>query len=183
MPKKVLIPLAEGFEEIEFVAMVDVLRRGGVDVIIGGVDGEQIASARNLVIKADKPIDALNSGDFDMILLPGGYGGTMKLAENKKVQALLKEMNSSQKLIGAICAAPIALKEAGVLKGDYTCYPSVEEKVGKANYVSDKNIVKTENIMTSRGPGTAVCFALEVLKELMGAEASNKVKTDMLVVC
>lgn len=181
MAKRVLIPLAEGFEEIEAVALIDVLRRGEVDVIIGGVEGEYIASARNVVIKADKRIEDIDANTLDMIVLPGGYGGTMKLAENQKVQSLIKELNANGKLVGAICAAPIALKEAGVLKGAYTCYPSVEEKTGKENYVADKIVVKSDNVMTSKGPGTAVCFGLEILKELMGESVAKKVKEEMLV--
>jgi len=128
----VLLPLAQGFEEVEAVSLIDVLRRGGVDVRIAHMDGEadtnMVLGANGITIKADTSIANVISEDFDMILLPGGWEGTYTLADNETVQRLLKEFKANDKIVGAICAAPYALKQAGVLGNDYTCYPSVEER-------------------------------------------------------
>jgi len=181
----ILFPLATGFEEVEAVALVDVLRRGGIEVRIAHMDGELdtnlVLGANGITIQADTSISNVISEDFEMILLPGGWEGTYTLAENKTVQRLLNEFNEKNKIVGAICAAPYALQTAGVLGNDYTCYPSVEEQIKKKGYRSDKQVVIDGNIMTSRGPGTALCFGLEIVKKFSGIETYQAVKDGMLL--
>ncbi len=181
----VLLPLAKGFEEVEAVSLIDVLRRGGIEVrtahLDGNMDNELVLGANGITIKADTSIANVVSEDFDMILLPGGWNGTYALAENESVQKLLKEFKVKEKSIGAICAAPYALDKAGVLGDEFTCYPSVENEIEKEGYRSDKKVIIDGNIMTSRGPGTALCFGLEIVKQLVGEESYQAVKEGMLI--
>ncbi len=176
MPR-VLVPIATGFEEIEAVNIIDVLRRAGIEVIMGSLNETLlIKGAHGIMVQADRSID-----DLDMIVLPGGWGGTNALAEDKYVQSLLKEMDAKGKNIGAICAAPFALYTAGVLKEGYTCYPSVEEQIKVAGYQGDKSaVVQSGNVMTSRGPGTAICFGLAIVKKLMGDKAYEGLRSGLL---
>ena len=116
-----------------------------------------------------------------MIVLPGGWGGTKLLAQDETVQSLLKEMDNKGKNIGAICAAPYALYTAGVLKEGYTCYPSVEDEIKVAGYQGDKSaVVQSGNIMTSRGPATAICFGLAIVKKLVGDEMYETLRGGLL---
>jgi 4-methyl-5(b-hydroxyethyl)-thiazole monophosphate biosynthesis len=180
----VLLPLANGFEEVEAVSLIDVLRRGGVGVRVAHVDGDKeglVLGANGITIKADTSIKNVIEEDFDMILLPGGWENTYTLADNETVQTLLKEFQAKEKIIGSICAAAYALKRANVLGNDYTCYPAAADEVDHQGYREDKMVVTDGNIMTSRGPGTALCFGLEILKRLVGEESYQAVKEGMLL--
>ena len=181
----VLLPLAEGFEEVEAVSLIDVLRRGGVEVRVAHMDGEEdtdmVLGANGITLQADTSIANVISEEFDMILLPGGWEGTYTLADNETVQRLLKEFKQKEKVIGAICAAPYALKQADVLGNDYTCYPSVEDEIKQEGYRDNTMVVTDGNIITSRGPGTALCFGLQILKRLVGVESYQAVKEGMLL--
>jgi 4-methyl-5(b-hydroxyethyl)-thiazole monophosphate biosynthesis len=129
----------------------------------------------------DKVIDEIDSKSLDMIVLPGGVEGTYKLADDENIQRILKEMDSAGKNIGAICAAPFALNKAGVLKHNYTCYPSFEEFIREDGYMADKAmVVEDGNVMTSRGPATAMCFALQIVKKLKGEETYQMLKGGLL---
>ncbi len=181
----VLIPLAEGFEEVEAVALVDVMRRGGIDVRIAYIDeslghGKVVIGAHGIGIKADTSIKNVISEDFDMMVLPGGWGGTYALAENSRVLELLKEFKE-EKVVGAMCAAPYALKKAGVLGNHYTCYPGAQEEIDQPGYRDDMKVVTDGNVMTSQGPGTAVCFGLAIVERLVGKESMQTVKEAMLL--
>jgi len=182
MPKKVLVPLAEGFEEIEAVSIIDILRRAGIDVLVRSLDGAlDVKGANGITVKADEPLGDLGADAIDMIVLPGGWGGTNRLAESDAVQSLLRAMDAKGKAIGAICAAPYALHTAGVLKADFTCYPSVEEQIGTEGYRGDRaQVVEAGNVMTSRGPGTAICFGLQIVKKLVGEETYVALKAGVL---
>ncbi|WP_300367020.1 DJ-1/PfpI family protein, partial [Hydrogenimonas sp.] len=103
---RVCVPLAKGFEEIEAVSLIDVMRRGGIDVVVAGVNEELVTGANGITLKADTDIKYVIADDLDMIVLPGGWDGTYALAENPTVQQLLKEMQAKEKIVGAICAAP-----------------------------------------------------------------------------
>jgi len=181
----VLIPLAEGFEEVEAVGLIDVMRRGGIEVRIAYIDeslghGKVVIGANGIGIKADTSIKNVISEDFDMMVLPGGWGGTYALAENPRVLELLKEFKEN-KVVGAMCAAPYALKQAGVLGNDYTCYPGAKEEIDQPGYRDDMKVVTDGNVMTSQGPGTAVCFGLAIVERLVGKESMQTVKEAMLL--
>ncbi|MGB5866611.1 MAG: DJ-1 family glyoxalase III [Arcobacteraceae bacterium] len=179
---KIIIPLATGFEEIEAVTIIDVLRRADIEVVIIALDQNLLVTGANsITIQAQKEITKIDSNDFDMIILPGGAQGTQNLSEDKNVQNILQEFNRQNKNIGAICAAPYALHTAGVLKQNYTCYPSFEKKIREDGYQSDKAmVIEDENILTSRGPGTAMCFGLEIVKKLQGNDVYLEVKEGLL---
>ena len=179
-----LVPLAEGFEEIEAVSLIDIMRRGGIEVTVAYLEGEfasdLVAGANGITVQAETSIKNVIADDFDIIVLPGGWGGTNKLAEDHIVQDLLKNFQAKDKYIGAICAAPYALHKAGVLSQKYTCYPSVEEQMGGRGYTDREKVVIEGKMMTSRGPGTAICFGLAIIKELVGTESYNMVRAGTL---
>ena len=181
MPR-VFVPIAAGFEEIEAVNIIDVMRRAGIEVIMGSLDENLlIKGAHGITVQVDRCIVGITADELDMIVLPGGWGGTNALAHDENVQSLLKEMDAKGKNIGAICAAPFALYTAGVLKEGYTCYPSVEEQIKVAGYQGDKSaVVQSGNVMTSRGPGTAICFGLAIVKKLVGNEAYEGLRGGLL---
>ena len=179
---KVLVPLANGFEEIEAVSIIDVLRRAEIEVIVAALDSNKLVTGANgIKIEADTSVPNVDTESLDMVVLPGGWGGTHALADDPNIQRILQEMDAKGKEIGAICAAPFALNKAGVLKEKYTCYPSVENDINKPGYMGDAAmVVEDENVMTSRGPGTALCFALSIVKKLKGEETYNMLKDGLL---
>ena len=177
----ILVPLATGFEEIEAVSLIDILRRANITVLVASIDGNnEVQGANRIMIKSDCSIIEIEEEDIDMILLPGGWGGTNILAEDKNVQKILKTMDNKNKKIGAICAAPFALHIAGVLKENFTCYPGAQKKIRLNGYNSESNIVEDGNIITSRGPATAICFALYLVKMFCGNEVYEKLKSGLL---
>ncbi len=180
----VLLPLAPGFEELEAVALTDVMRRGGIDVRLAYIEdemhGDLVTGANGITIKADTSINNVIVDDFDMMVLPGGWGGTYALAENARVQELLREFKA-KKMVGAMCAAPYALKKAGVLSARYTAYPGAVEEIDAPGYVSDEKVVEDGNVMTSQGPGTAACFGLAIVRKLVGEETAEQIKEGMLL--
>ncbi len=180
----VLLPLAKGFEELEAVALCDVMRRGGIDVRLAYIEdelhGDLVTGANGITIKADISVNNVIVDDFDMMVLPGGWGGTYALAENARVQELLREFKE-KKIVGAMCAAPYALKKAGVLGEKYTAYPGAVEEIDHPGYVSDQKVVEDGNVITSQGPGTAVCFGLAIVKRLVGEETAQQIKEGMLL--
>jgi len=180
MPRVAII-LADGFEELEAVAIIDVLRRAGIEVVSAGLNEGSVSSARTVKVIPDAMIDELNSADFDMLVLPGGLPGSDNLNADKRVGDLIRDFNNKGKVTGAICAAPYVLANAGVLEGKHaTSYPSFKEKLG--NVVYEENTVVTDgNIMTSRGPGTAICFGLAIVERFLGPEKARQIKEAMLV--
>ena len=178
---RVLVPIAKGFEEIEAVSLIDVMRRGNIEVLVRGIDQVEVTGANGITIKTDGILDeTISAQDLDMIVLPGGWGGTHILAQNQIVQNLLKEMDKKGKTVGAICAAPFALNKAGVLKNSYTCYPSVEEQIKKEGYTDKQKVVVDQNVMTSRGPATAICFGIEIVARLVGKDVALSLKEGLL---
>ena len=178
----VLVPIAKGFEEIEAVTIIDVLRRASIEVTVASIgEHAHVEGANGIVLVSDSNIKNVDADVFDMVILPGGWDGTYALADDVDVQRILKEMDSKGKDIGAICAAPYALDKAGVLKPNFTCYPSAEEQIKTGGYQGDKAMVIQEgNVMTSRGPGTAMCFALEIVKKLKGEDTFEQLKAGLL---
>jgi len=177
----VLVPIATGFEEIEAVSIIDVLRRGGIEVIIGSLSETlMVKGAHGIMIQADRLMAGLSPDELDMIVLPGGWGNTKILASDEGVQTLLKAMDKQGKGIGAICAAPYALAKAGVLKEGYTCYPGIENEIDMAGFTGKSAVVQSANVMTSRGPATAICFGLAIVKKLAGNEVYEKLRADLL---
>jgi len=179
MPK-MLVPLAEGFEEIEAITIIDVCRRGDIDVTVAGVNGMSIKGGQGIEVAADCLIDSVDINSYDMITLPGGLGGTMVLSESENVQSILKQMKKQNKYIGAICAAPLALHTADVLNKDFTCYPSIENQIRLDGYHQDQSTVIDDKVMTSQGVGTAIDFALKIVRQLQGESSFKVLKESIL---
>ena len=180
---KVLVPLAPGFEEMEAVTIIDVLRRGGVEVTTASLDARPVNASRGVVIMADAVLEEVLLPDaFDMVVIPGGMGGTQALMSNEPFLSFLRGMNSSGRLIGAICAAPIILGRLGILDGArYTAYPGVIEEGTIPGAVNTGQAVESDNLlMTSRGPGTALDFALAVLERLTGQDVRHTVENQLV---
>jgi 4-methyl-5(b-hydroxyethyl)-thiazole monophosphate biosynthesis len=180
MPKVVVI-LADGFEETEAVAVVDVLRRAGIDTVIAGLHDGPVSSARKVRVIPDTVIDTVKSDDFDMIVLPGGQPGSDNLNADPRVKELITSFSRKGKLTGAICAAPIVLASAGILEGKHvTAYPSYKDKLGGAMY-EEQSVVTDGNVLTSRGAGTALTFGLAIVERLISKEKARKIKEAMLI--
>lgn len=256
---KIAVILADGFEEIEAITLIDILRRAGANVKIVGLSAKNIRGAHGIKIEADEIFDDVFSrenidenidacakplnpardlnqdtkdqileanspkstsgcsvkqtpnldenliDDFDAIFLPGGLPGAKFLAQSKKLGVVLRKFSAQGKKIGAICAAPWALASAGVLRGEFVCYPGFEKQVLSANdefmrvqngeknsqicgenlqnelkFCSDKNVVINGNIFTSKGPATAMEFALILVREICGEIKYNEIKSDLL---
>lgn len=169
MTKRILIPLAPGFEEIEAVTLVDVLRRAGLEVILAGLQPGALEGARGVRVEVDTTLAQVDLGSFDAIILPGGMGGTRALMESERLLAGLRAHHGSGRLIGAICAAPMVLERAGLLEGvEVTSHPSVRAKLGAAVVLDEPRVVQSGQIWTSQGAGTAMEFALALVAELCG---------------
>jgi len=182
MSKKVLIALANGFEEIEATIIIDVLRRAELNVVIAGVGGRLITGAHGLKVEADSPIE--EEKDLpDAIVLPGGMPGSANLQKSKALNDLLAKMNEKGQLIGAICAAPaVVLSPAGILDGrKATCYPGCEDQFSdQVTYLQDP-VVKDGHVFTSRGPGSAFEFSLALVAQLVDPSTADQLAKRLLV--
>lgn len=178
---KIIVPISNGFEEIEAISIIDICRRADIEVTIAAVENILTVGAHSIKIEADCMIEDINSNDFDMIVLPGGLPNAFTLADNEKVQSLLKEFKKQDKNIGAICAAPFALHKADVLNETYTCYPSFEKKIKENGYKDSDSVIVDKKVITSKGPATAMDFALEIVKILKGSKIYEEMKSALLV--
>jgi 4-methyl-5(b-hydroxyethyl)-thiazole monophosphate biosynthesis len=175
---KVMVPLTDDFEEIEALTVIDVLRRAGLDVETVGVVRSVIKGAHGVRVMADKRLMEVNPNQYDVIVLPGGPG-YKTLARASKLMQALKEFHSRGKTIGAICAAPAVLAQAGVLdEKRATIYPGMEKEL---SYPRGNRVVVDGNIVTSQGPGTAMEFALALVKKLKGNTEMLKLKQELVV--
>ncbi|MFL0250050.1 DJ-1 family glyoxalase III [Clostridium neuense] len=178
---KVLLFLAEGFEEIEALTTVDVLRRAEIVCDTCSLNGESVIGAHGIKVLADKTMDSINEDEYDVVVIPGGMPGAENLRNNSKVVGIVKKFNNEGKVVSAICAGPIVLGRAEVTEGKkVTSYPGYENELGKCNYL-EEIAVRDGNVITSRGPATAIYFALELVEKLKGAEVVEKLKEGMLV--
>ena len=179
--KSVAVLLAPGFEEIEAVTVIDVLRRADIQVTVAGLHEGEITGSHEITIRADKPLEAVRPQDFDMVVLPGGIPGTNHLREDPGVRAFVQEMARSGKHTCAICAAPTVLKAADVVRGKaVTSHPSVREDLQGLDYREDR-VVVDGSVVTSRGAGTTMEFALELVRILAGKEKADLLAGMMLV--
>lgn len=180
--KKVLVPVAEGFEEIEAVTIIDVLRRAGMEVTVAGLRRGEIKGAHDIKISPDALLDAVKDKDFDMIVLPGGMPGVDHLRKDARVISLLKKMKETNKPIGAICAAPLVLRDAGLTSGlKFTCYPGFDSQIPGGKFEKGR-VVTDGNIITSKGPGTALEFALKIVEMLEGKAKADSLSEAVLAV-
>ncbi|MCS7106072.1 MAG: DJ-1/PfpI family protein [Candidatus Aenigmarchaeota archaeon] len=176
---KILLPLAEGFEEIEAFAVVDILRRAGIKVDLVGVVGTVIKSARGVSVMADKRLAEINPEEYDGIVLPGGNPGYINLGKTQKILEIIKNFNEKGKLIAAICASPSILAKAGVLDDKVaTIYPGMEKELP---HPREGRVIVDKNVITSQAPGTAIEFALKIVEVLVGKDKALQLKRDLVV--
>jgi len=178
----VCVLLAPGFEETEAVAVIDVLRRAKIDVVAASVEGTgTVTGSHDIAIAADAALDDVADRDFDVVVLPGGMPGAAALRDDARVQDLVRRQHRARRHVAAICAAPIALASAGVLQGRAaTSYPTFADQLGEVDY-RDEPVVVDERVVTSRAPGTALRFALQLVRELEGPELAARLGEAMLV--
>lgn len=182
MKKRVLVPLAEGFEEIEAVTVIDILRRAGIEVVVADLGAQRAVKGRSgISVRADVSWDtALAGGPFDAVVLPGGLPNAFTLRDDPRVQAALKRTFGAGGVVAAICAAPVALERAGLLGGeDATCHPGMAEELpGPAR--NPARVAVGGRVVTSKGPGTAMEFAFALVRLLAGEGAVAEVNAGVL---
>ncbi len=181
MAKKAIILLATGFEEIEAVTVVDVLRRAGIDVVIAGIESLSVAGSHGITVAADKRLSDVKQ-DFDAVILPGGMPGAMHLHNSSEVNEFIKEMDSRGALIAGICAAPsVVMAPIGILDNKTaTCYPGNQIDFAKSTKYKDEPVVVDGNIITSQGPATAMEFSFAIVEKLIGKDTVKKLRKHTL---
>ena len=177
---RIAVIFADGFEDIEAIATVDVLRRAQCDVVMVGLDAEQVSSSHGVTIIMDTTLAELD-GELDAVVLPGGLPGAENLKNSSAVLSLLKETYNKGKIVAAICAAPMALEAAGLMSGvTATCYPGFESSVGSANMTGNR-IEQDGRIITGNGPGSAIEFALQIVRAIGKEDTASALKAGMQV--
>ena len=177
---KVAVLLAEGFETIEALTTVDILRRAGVECHTFATKNQEVTTSHHITLKADKVFND-EIKDYDMVVLPGGMPGSVNLRDDERVIELLKEFNDKNKKIAAICAGPISLGKSGLSEGrNVTCYPGFQDQLGNCNY-KEELVVVDGNIITGKGPAAAVPFAFEILNQV-APEKVEEIKRAMLFI-
>ena len=178
----VLVPLAEGCEELEAVTIIDLLRRAGIEVVSAGLNDRPVKASRGVTLVPDTTLDEALEQQFDMVVLPGGQPGSDRLNADMRLREILKKMSDSGRFIGAICAAPKVLASMGLLRGRHaTSYPGVLDAMNVPGlHFSHDAVVTDGKITTSRGPGTAMDFALCLIEQLAGAEKREEVERGLI---
>lgn len=179
---RVLVPLAQGCEELEAVTIIDLLRRGGIEVITAGLGAGLVKASRGTQLMPDTTLDAALLEDYDMVVLPGGMPGAQHLKDDARVIALVQKMAAAGRYTAAICAAPSVLAKAGLLSGKTaTGYPGFLEKMNLADVtLSHEAVVRDGLVVTSRGPGTAMDFALSLVEILAGSQVRDQVASALV---
>lgn len=178
---RVLVPLAPGFEELEAISITDILRRAGIEVVTAGLQSGPVRASRGTLLMPDTSLDQVLGQDFDLIVLPGGLPGADNLRDDPRVVHLLQRAHAAGRLVGAICAAPKVLAHAGLLEGRRaTHYPGSLNEAELAGVTdSDAAIELDGRVITSRGPGTAMDFALKLVELLEGPEKRDEVEAGL----
>lgn len=176
--KKVLVPLAQGCEELEAVTITDLLVRAGVEVITAGLDERPVVASRGMTLLPDVQLEQIKNNDFDMIILPGGLPGADHLRDSETLQMMLKKHASADKYVAAICAAPKVLAQAGILENKTaTSFPGVLDSLDLKNTQIKNTALEVDGkVVTSRGPGTAMDFALKLIELLLGVDKKLEVE-------
>ena len=172
----VLVPLAQGCEELEAITIVDLMRRAGIDVVTAGLDDQPVKASRGTVLVPDTTLDDALNREYDMVVLPGGLPGADYLDNDPRIHTLLKDMAASGRYTAAICAAPKVLARGGLLDGrQATSFPGVLDGMIGIDYKTEA-VVEDGTIITSRGPGTAMDFSLLLIERLVGKDKRNEVE-------
>lgn len=178
---RVLVPLAEGCEELEAVTVIDLLRRANIEVITAGLETGPIKASRGVVLQADTSLDEALQNDYDMVVLPGGGPGSERLDADDRIRQLLLKMANSEKYTAAICAATRVLNNAGLLEGKRaTCYPGALSNEDLPGLNTEQRVVRDGKVVTSRGPGTAMDFALQLIELLADRQTRDQVEAGLV---
>lgn len=174
---------ATGFEEVEGLTVVDLLRRANINTSMVGVEEKKVTGAHEVTITTDTLLDDADMDKIDALILPGGAPGFQNLRKNKRVLSMIKDAYEKKKIVAAICASPSVLATAGVLKNKKaTIYPGMEEEIKKGEgIIQDDLVVVDNNIVTSKGPATTMLFALKLIELLKDKETSEDVKNKVLL--
>lgn len=184
MTKKVALFIENGSEELEFIAPLDVMRRTGLEVdLISANNEEFITSSHNVKVIVDKKIeDITNILDYDAIVIPGGMPGSTLLRDNKKIIDFYQTMYKENKLVAAICAAPIVLSAAGIIKDkEVTSYPGFSNEIECKLYNNEKAVVVDKNVITAQGPAVALLFGYEIVNYLLKDDSAQQISDAMLL--
>lgn len=178
---RVLIPLAQGCEELEAVTIIDLLRRAGIEVVTAGLDDQPVKASRGVMLVPDTTLDDALNQEYDLVALPGGLPGADYLNEDQRIQSLLKKMAGENKYTAAICAAPKVLASAGLLEGKRaTSFPGILEKLNMPDVTIEAGpVIQDGKVITSRGPGTAMDFALTLIENLSGRDKRLEVEAGL----
>lgn len=177
---KVLVPLADGCEELEAVTVIDLLRRAGVEVVVAGLGAGLVTASRGVRLAADVALDDALGDEYDMVVLPGGGPGAARLEADGRVRAVLEKTAARGKFTAAICAAPRVLAHAGILAGKAaTCYPGVLDRQTVPRLDTGQAVIQDGKVITSRGPGTAMDFALTLIENLLGSAKRDEVEAGL----
>lgn len=181
MAPRILLPISDGFEEIEAMTIIDILRRANASITVAGLTKGMVTGRSNVSIQPDTTLDeALTESPYDMVVLPGGLPNAYTLRDDPRIKKLLQDTKEKNGYLAAICAAPAALQEAGVLEGHKaTNYPGVKSDLPEEIY-SEDSVVESGNVITSRGPGTAMEFSLTLVKILFGEKTATQIAQDVL---
>ncbi|MGL5821492.1 MAG: DJ-1 family glyoxalase III [Sarcina sp.] len=179
--KKVLIMLAQGFETIEALSVKDVCARAKVKCDLCSLEGKSVVSSHGIRVESDLTLNECSYEEYDALVIPGGMPGAKNLKENKKVIDIIEYFNDNNKIIASICAGPIALAKAGVIEGkEVTSYPDYKDQLGNVVY-KEEVVVVSDNIITSRGPATALEFSYAIIRALGYKEEAGNIRKAMLV--
>lgn len=180
-PDKVLVPLFEGFEEIEAVTLIDVLRRGEIEVVVAGLEAGPVRGAHGIEVTAEQRLDAVEAARLAMIALPGGARSAAALAGDARISELLGAVSTAGGYVAAMCAAPWALAAAGLHRGrSVTSHPGFADRVAGAASYRQERVVVDGPVVTSRAAGTALEFALTLVGLLRGADAERHLQESLL---
>jgi len=179
--KKICVFFADGFEEVEAITIVDLCRRGGIEVNMVSVsDSLNVIGRTNIEVKTDMLYDEKVVAEYDGLILPGGMPGTSNLMAHKGLCVALCDFNRKGKLVGAICAAPMVLGKLGILRGKKACcYPGMEEYLEGAQ-VEDCLVSQNENVITSKGIGTVIAFSLAIIERLEDKRTADEVRKSVV---
>lgn len=173
--KRVVVPVADGFEEIEAVVVIDILRRAGLEVVVAGVGGTMVTGAHAIMLRCDARIEDCDFAAVHAIVLPGGMPGTLRLGESPELRRALSAVFGAGKLVAAVCAAPTVLESCGILEGRRaTSHPAHAGEMRRCRY-EESAVVEDGNVITSRGAGTSIEFAAAVVRYLVGDAAARDV--------
>jgi 4-methyl-5(b-hydroxyethyl)-thiazole monophosphate biosynthesis len=181
---RILMPLAEGFEEIEAITVIDILRRADLEVVTAGLKEGPAEGSHKIRVTPDTVLEKIDIGDFDCLVLPGGFPGFVNLGNDERILRMVREMNEAGKYVAAICGAPSVLIKAGVVQGrKATVSPSGKDQMAACANYSEDRVVVDKNLITSQAPGTAMEFALKLVEVLAGADKMREIKSQTLAIC